>query len=167
MLNYMKNLAKELLMKKFIVSILLITLTLSLTACNSRNTEEIMAFQNKLNTVVLKMESLDSELNAIDVTAADAKETALDILDDLNNAFKELAEINVSDENHMYITDLADEGADYMSRAYELFEKAYGQETFDAGNADLAYQYLERATKRVRVIVTMLHGEIPEGVIVH
>lgn len=152
-------------MKKLYLLTLFVTLSLTVTACG-RNTEEIMTFQNKLNTVVLQMENLDSELNALDVTASDAAKTALNALSDLNTAFEELASINVTDEDHMYITDLADEGADYMSHAYELFKKAYGQETFDEANADLAYQYLERATKRVRVIVTMLHGEIPEGVVI-
>jgi hypothetical protein len=47
-----------------------------------------------------------------------------------------------------------------------LFKKAYTQDSFDEDNAALAYQYLERATKRVRVIVTMLHGKIPEDVII-
>ena len=150
--------------KKFILTLLL-TLSLSFTGC-VRNTEEIVVFQNKLNTVVLKMENLDNELNAIDPTASDAVENALDTLAELNTAFKELADIQVTDEKHLYITDLADEGADYMAHAYELFKKAYTQDSFDEDNAALAYQYLERATKRVRVIVTMLHDKIPEGVII-
>jgi hypothetical protein len=150
--------------KKFILTLLL-TLSLSFTGCG-RNTEEIVVFQNKLNTVVLKMENLDNELNAIDPTASDAVENALDTLAELNTAFKELADIQVTDEKHLYITDLADEGADYMAHAYELFKKAYTKDSFDEDNAALAYQYLERATKRVRVIVTMLHGKIPEGVII-
>ena len=150
--------------KKFILTLLL-TLSLSFTGCG-RNTEEIVVFQNKLNTVVLKMENLDNELNAIDPTSSDAVENALDTLAELNTTFKELADIQVTDEKHLYITDLADEGADYMAHAYELFKKAYTQDSFDEDNAALAYQYLERATKRVRVIVTMLHGKIPEGVII-
>ena len=153
-------------MKKLYLLTLLLPLILIFTACG-KNTEEIIAFQNKLNTVVLKMETLDSQLNSLDVTATDAEQTALNALSALNSAFEELAAINVTDENHKYIANLADEGADYMSHAYELFQKAYGQEVFDEANANLAYQYLERATKRVRVIVTMLHGEIPEGVIIH
>lgn len=150
--------------KKFILTLLL-TISLSFTGCG-RNTEEIVVFQNKLNTVVLKMENLDNELNAIDPTSSDAVENALDTLAELNTTFKELADIQVTDEKHLYITDLADEGADYMAHAYELFKKAYTQDSFDEDNAALAYQYLERATKRVRVIVTMLHDKIPEGVII-
>ena len=152
-------------MKKLFLLTFLVSTILTFTACG-RNTEEIMTFQNNLNTVVLKMEKLDSELNNLDTTTNDAAEIALENLAELNTAFKELASIKVTDENHMYISVLADEGADYMTRAYDLFKKAYGHETFDEANANLAYQYLERATKRVRVIVTMLHGEIPEGVII-
>lgn len=152
-------------MKKKLIITLLLSLSLTFTGCG-RNTEEIVAFQNKLNTVVLKMENLDTKLNAIDPTTSDAVEITLDTLGELNTAFKELADIPVTDEEHLYITDLADEGADYMSHAYELFKKAYTQDSFDEDNAALAYQYLERATKRVRVIVTMLHGKIPEGVII-
>ena len=121
-------------MKKKIIMTLLLTLSLSFTGCG-RNTEEIVAFQNKLNTVVLKMENLDTELNAINPTASDAAENALDALAELNTAFNELADIQVTDEEHLYITDLADEGADYMSHAYELFKKAYTQDSFDEDNA--------------------------------
>lgn len=152
-------------MKKKLLITLLLTLSLTFSACG-RNTEEIVAFQNKLNTVVLKMENLNSKLNAIDPTATDAVENTIEDLATLNEAFKELAGIQVTDENHLYITELADEGADYMAHAYELFQKAYTKTSFDEDNAALAYQYLERATKRVRVIVTMLHGEIPEGVVI-
>lgn len=152
-------------MKKKLLITLLLTLSLTFSACG-RNTEEIVAFQNKLNTVVLKMENLNSKLNAIDPTATDAVENTIEDLATLNEAFKELAGIQVTDENHLHITELADEGADYMAHAYELFQKAYTKTSFDEDNAALAYQYLERATKRVRVIVTMLHGEIPEGVVI-
>ena len=54
-----------------------------------------------------------------------------------------------------------------MSQAYKLFHEAYANDNFDEENADLAYKYLERATTRIRVIVSMLHGEVPDGVIVH
>ena len=153
-------------MRKIYFLTLVFIFTLSFTACG-KNTEEILVFQSKLNTAIMKIESLHNELNSIDATSPNAASTALNRLSDLNDAFDTLANIDITDENFMYIAGLADEGAEYMSQAYELFEKAYGQEDFDEETADLAYKYLERATTRVRVIVTMLHGEVPEGVIVH
>ena len=152
-------------MRKFIIYTLLL-LTLSITGCG-KDTEQILAFQNELNTVVMKMEALDKELNNMDVTAPDAAESALKNLSDLKKAFDELSAINVKDDNYTYISGLADEGAEYMTKALEFYQKAYAHDKFDNGSADLAYQYLERATKRIRVMVNMLHGEVPDDVIIH
>lgn len=152
-------------MKKWMLITLLCLFSFTAVSCGTDHSAEIISFQTNLNTIVRKMEQLDANLNALDVTKDDAAQTALDALSDLNDAFQELAALHVTDETHTYITTLAKEGAEYMSRAYELFQTAYMQETFDEGNATLAYQYLERATKRVRVIVTMLHGEIPNDVV--
>lgn len=153
-------------MKKIVIFTFLSIFMLSLSSCG-KNTKEVLKFQNELNTVVMQIESLDNELNNLDATAPDATSVALEKLSDLKTAFDSLSNIKVTDSDYAYITDLATEGADYMSQAYELFDKAYGQDTFDKENAELAYKYLERATTRIRVIVTMLHGEVPDGVIVH
>jgi hypothetical protein len=132
-----------------------------------KDTTQIVAFQNKLYNVVADIEVLHNDLNNLDVTASDAADTALKKLGKLDDAFKKLSKIDVVDEEYAYITDLAKEGSEYMTQAYDLFKEAYADDNFDEENADLAYKYLERATTRIRVIVTMLHGEIPDGVIVH
>lgn len=153
-------------MKKLHLITLLLVSVLLLSSC-SQNTEQIVAFQNELYATVNRIETLHNDLNQLDVTAYDAVDTALEKLSGLNAAFKELADIDIADEEYAYLSDLAKEGSDYMSQAYELFEKAYTAEPFDEANADLAYKYLERATTRIRVIVSMIHGEVPDGVIVH
>lgn len=153
-------------MKKLYLIVLLILSIFSFSACG-QNTSEIVAFQNELNTTIIKIETLHNELNALDVTAPDASTTALDKLSDLNDAFEELSNVKIADEEYAYISDLAVEGSDYMSQAYDLFDEAYGSSNFDEANADLAYKYLERATTRIRVIISMIHGEVPDGVIVH
>ncbi len=153
-------------MRKFTLLPLLLAAVLTLAACG-QNTEEILKFQNELNDVIVQIESINNDLNELDVLSPDAAEVALSKLSELNDSFEALAAIKVTDPEHSYISDLTVEGADYMAQSYELFEKAYGLENFDAENAELAYKYLERATTRIRVIVTMLHGEIPEGVVVH
>lgn len=153
-------------MKKFIFLALILSFSLNLSSCG-QNTEEILTFQTELNEVLLDMESLHTELNTLDVSNENAANIALDYLSELKADFDKLAAIEVTDEDHAYITGLAAEGADYMSQAYDLFCTAYSGDTFDEATADLAYQHLERATTRIRVIVNMLHGEIPDGVIVH
>lgn len=153
-------------MKKNYLLLLSILITLTLSAC-SQNTTQIVAFQNELYSTVTKIETLHKELNNLDVTESNAASNALNQLSKLNDAFKDLAEIDIADEEFAYLADLAEEGSEYMSQAYKLFHEAYGNDNFDEENADLAYKYLERATTRIRVIVSMLHGEVPDGVIVH
>ena len=153
-------------MKKIYLLLLSILITLTLSACG-QNTTQIVAFQNELYSTVTKIEALHKELNNLDVTNSNAASNALNQLSKLNDAFKDLADINIADEEFAFIADLAEEGSEYMSQAYKLFQEAYGNDNFDEENADLAYKYLERATTRIRVIVSMLHGEVPDGVIVH
>ena len=153
-------------MKKIYLLLLSILITLTLSACG-QNTTQIVAFQNELYSTVTKIEALHKELNNLDVTNSNAASNALNQLSKLNDAFKDLADINIADEEFAFIADLAEEGSEYMSQAYKLFHEAYAKDNFDEENADLAYKYLERATTRIRVIVSMLHGEVPDGVIVH
>ena len=153
-------------MKKIYLLLLSILITLTLSACG-QNTTQIVAFQNELYSTVTKIEALHKELNNLDVTNSNAASNTLNQLSKLNDAFKDLADINIADEEFAFIADLAEEGSEYMSQAYKLFHEAYANDNFDEENADLAYKYLERATTRIRVIVSMLHGEVPDGVIVH
>ena len=153
-------------MKKIYLLLLSILITLTLSACG-QNTTQIVAFQKELYSTVTKIEALHKELNNLDVTNSNAASNTLNQLSKLNDAFKDLADINIADEEFAFIADLAEEGSEYMSQAYKLFHEAYANDNFDEENADLAYKYLERATTRIRVIVSMLHGEVPDGVIVH
>ncbi len=152
-------------MKHSILALFIIC-TLLLTGCSSK-AEQVIAFQNELNSVITKMENIHNELESLDVKDKDASGQALEALSSLKDAFEELVAIDVKDEQFSFINDLAIEGSQYMEQAYKFFEGAYTSERFDRETADLAYQYLERATKRINVIITMLHGEVPEGVVVH
>lgn len=147
------------------ILILLTIITLLFTGCGS-NTEAVLAFQNELNSVVLKIEGIHNELEGLDVSKEDASEQALEALSNLKDAFDELSAIEVKDEAYAFISDLAVEGSQYMDQAYKLFEEAFTSTRYDDDTATLAYQYLERASKRINVIITMLHGEVPEGVTV-
>jgi len=151
---------------KYRIIVFFITFTLLFTGCGPK-AEQVIAFQNELNTVISKIESIHTELESLDATNKNASTQALEALSNLKEAFDELASIDVKDEAYTFITDLAIEGSQYMEQAYKLFEEAYTAEHFDKETAELAYQYLERASKRINVIITMLHGEVPEGVIVH
>jgi len=154
-------------MKKLLILALMAAFLLNATACSKKNTGEIVKFQNDLNIILTEISNIHENINAVDVNSENASKTILSNLSDLQDAFDDLSNLNITDKKHSYITDLAKEGSDYMSQAYDLFKAAYKENTFDADSADLAYQYLERASKRIRVIVTMLHGDVPDDVIIH
>ena len=147
------------------ILILFTIITLLFTGCAS-NTEAVLAFQNELNSVIMKIEEIHNELESLDASKENASEKALEALSGLKDAFDELATIEVKDEAYAFISDLAVEGSQYMEQAYKLFEEAFTSKRYDDETATLAYQYLERASKRINVIITMLHGEVPEGVTV-
>ncbi len=148
------------------VLILFTLLTLLTTGCGA-SSKEVLAFQNELDVVFSKMENIHNELESLDVSNKDASAQALEALSNLKTAFEELSAIDVKDDEYAFINDLAIEGSQFMDQAYNLFEDAFSGEEYDNETASLAYQYLERASKRVNVIITMLHGEVPDDVIVH
>ncbi len=154
-------------MKKIFTFIITLILSLNLIACSKQNSDEIFKFQNNLNSILIEIEKIHNNINSLDTTDTNAPKIMLNNLSDLKDAFKDLSKLKITDDKHSYITGLAEEGSDYMEQAYDLFKEAYSKDILDEETADLAYKYLERATKRINVIVTMLHGEVPDDVIIH
>ena len=58
---------------------------------------------------------------------------------------------------------LADEADENMKEAVALFHQAYEGETYDEALGQAALEYYERTNVRIQYIITILHGEIPEG----
>ena len=50
-----------------------------------------------------------------------------------------------------------------MKEAVALFHTAYDGETYDEGSEQAALEYYNRTNIRIQYIITILHGEIPEG----
>ena len=50
-----------------------------------------------------------------------------------------------------------------MKEAVALFHSAYEGDTYDEALGQAALEYYERTNIRIQYIITILHGEIPEG----
>lgn len=61
------------------------------------------------------------------------------------------------------VDSLADEADENMKQAVSLYHQAYEAEVFDEGRAQAAREYYDRANVRIQYIISILHGEIPEG----
>ena len=145
-----------------IITMFLVTsmLMISLCACSKGNSE-LEAYKTSMETFFTEVASCNDAMNSIDPNADDAPAQLLSYIDKLNASFTTMAGLEVPGE-FKAAEALADEAADYMNKAAISYHEAYDGE-FNADAESTASQYYERAFIRVQYIVSILHGEIPEG----
>ncbi|MDE6945302.1 MAG: hypothetical protein K2P66_12855 [Lachnospiraceae bacterium] len=131
-----------------------------ITACGQD--EELTAYQEDMNTFFEHIASYHEGMNAIDASAPDAKEQLLSYLDQLQAEFTWMAELTVPDA-FSTVDSLADEADENMQQAVALYHSVYETEVFDEPTAQAAREYYDRANIRIQYIISILHGEIPEG----
>lgn len=153
-------------MKKFGVGALLhfiviICVCTFLAGCGNKNSQELEEYKKSMTEFYDKLASLDSSINKIDPESPTAKIELLGYLDEMNQAYKSMAAIAIPDE-FSGISEIAVEAADYMQMANESYHMAYDGD-FDEESEMLASQYYERANSRVKVMLQVLHGEVPSG----
>lgn len=140
-----------------------ITVASCLTGCGKTAEEKELAdFSSSISDFTTAIQEADQKINNLDVTKEDSVKELLDILDNLDVEFKELAELSVPNQ-YESIETLADEASDNMSNAVSYFHTAYEADPFSEQDADVAYQYYTRAMTRVEYIGYVLSGEIPEN----
>ena len=131
-----------------------------ITACGQD--EELTAYQEDMNTFFEHIASYHEGMNAIDASAPDAKDQLLSYLDQLQAEFTWMAELTVPDA-FSAVDSLADEADENMQQAVALNHSAYETDVFDEPTAQAAREYYDRANIRIQYIISILHGEIPEG----
>lgn len=134
---------------------------LFLTACGKED-EELTAYQEDMNTFFEHIAAFNDGMNSIDASADDATNQLLSYLDQLQAEFTWMAEITVPDQ-FSAADSLADEADENMQQAVSLYHMAYESEPFDEAIAQAAREYYDRANIRIKYIIQILHGEIPEG----
>ncbi|MCX4338147.1 MAG: hypothetical protein OSJ72_00745 [Lachnospiraceae bacterium] len=146
-------------MKHKIIGICLLLVSL-LTACGEDET--LNAYLEDMNTFFSRAAEYNEKMNAIDRESDTAMLELLGYLDALEEDIAWMAELEVP-EQFSAAESLADEAAENMEQAVALFHKACEGETFDDGTAQAAIEYYNRTNIRIQYIITILHGEIPEG----
>ncbi len=133
---------------------------LMLTACG--NDETLTAYQEDMTTFFEHVAAYNDDMNSIDASSEDATQQLLDYLDQLESEITWMAELEVP-EQFSAVDSLADEADENMKQAVELYHQAYEGEAYDEAAAEAAREYYDRANIRIQYIITILHGEIPEG----
>ena len=144
----------RLIIAGFLVSVIL-------TACGED--PELTQFRNSIESFCTEISKIDTAINSIDASSGDAVTELLSCLDDLDEAFQGFAKLDFPEEFD-YLEAIADQAGDYMSTAVSSYHDAYGGEAYDEYTAAYASENYSRAYKRVQIIITFLHGEIPEDV---
>lgn len=131
-----------------------------LTACGKD--EELTAYQEDMNTFFERAAEYNDKMNAIDRTSDTAVIELLGYLDAFAEDIEWMANLEVPDR-FSAVESLADEAAENMKEAVALYHEAYGGDGYDEGCAQAAREYYDRTNIRIQYIITILHGEIPEG----
>ncbi|WP_027206006.1 hypothetical protein [Butyrivibrio fibrisolvens] len=150
----MKNIRNKVLM-------FLVLSIVSVNICACSKNDELAVYKTNMESFFTEVSSCNDAMNSIDPNADDAPSQLLTYIDKLNEDFSLMASYDVPKE-FKAAEALADEAADNMTRAALSYHEAYDGD-FNADAESTASQYYERAFVRIQYIVTILHGEIPEG----
>jgi hypothetical protein len=137
---------------------------LCLTGCGStsKSEKELAAFSSSVSSFTDYMKEADTKINALDATDKEAYSELLDILDEMDDEFTKLSELDIPSQ-YGGVKTLASGASKNMSSAVSYYHSAFGSDTFDEDDAELAYEHYSRAMLEVECIGYILSGEeIPE-----
>lgn len=151
-----------LILKKRIITLILSVLT-SACLCGCGDDPEINRFQQEMDAFCIEISNIDTAINSIDADSDDAVDTLLSNLDKLDVSFQDFAAIDFP-EQFDYLEDIAKESSQYMTTAVESYHAAYSNDSYNEYTAEYAKENYSRAYKRVQIIISFLHGVVPEDV---
>lgn len=147
-------------MRKCLIIGFCLFFTLLFTACGQD--EELTAYQEDMNTFFERAKEYNDKMNAIDSASDTAVIELLGYLDAFAEDIEWMAGLEVPNQ-FSAVESLADEADENMKEAVALFHAAYAGDTFDEPSEQAAREYYDRTNIRLQYIITILHGEIPEG----
>ena len=147
-------------MRKCLIIGFCLFFTLLFTACGQD--EELTAYQEDMNTFFERAKEYNDKMNAIDSASDTAVIELLGYLDAFAEDIEWMAGLEVPNQ-FSAVESLVDEADENMKEAVALFHAAYEGDTFDEPSEQAAREYYDRTNIRLQYIITILHGEIPEG----
>lgn len=138
--------------------------TLWLSGCGG-NDAAVENYKSNINQFFENVTYFDSAMNGINPDSEEAVQELLAILDSMEVSFAEMAKLPVPSA-FIGVEELADEASTYMTEAVSLYHQVLESEYFNQGIADAAKENYDRANLRIQYIISILHGDIPEEIIV-
>lgn len=124
-------------------------------------------FKNDIENFCNSISELDASMNAINPDSENAPAQLLQYLDEVDMRFKSFAELDFPEEFN-YLESLADDASTYMTEAVMYYHNSYSNNSYNEYTAEYAQENYARAIKRIKIIISMLHGEVPqeEGIVI-
>ena len=136
-------------------------LLLMLTGCGKKD-EALEEYQTNMEAFFEHIVEFNDNMNAIDVSQGDYVSQMLSYLDALDAEVAWMAQLEVPDE-FSAVESLADEASENMTQAVLFYHMAYDNGEYDENVEAAAKEYYDRANLRIQYIITLLHGEVPQG----
>lgn len=131
-----------------------------LTGCTQED-PELVKFKNDIDNFCESIAQLDASMNKIDASSDNASDQLLEYLDEVDMRFRSFADLDFPTD-YDYLEHLADEASEYMTEAVSYFRQSYSNNSYNEYTAEYAQENYARAIKRVKIIITFLHGETPD-----
>lgn len=135
---------------------------LMLAGCGKKEDEELTEYQDNMNTFFEHIAEFDDSMNNIDVSEEGYVQELLELLDELDAEVAWMSTLEVP-EQFAAVDSLADEASENMTQAVLLYHMVYDDGEYDENVEEAAREYYNRANIRIKYIIMLLHGEIPEG----
>lgn len=141
--------------------------TLMLGGCGQQEDPVTMKFKNDIENFCNSISELDASMNGIDPSSDNAPTQLLQYLDEVDMRFQSFAELDFP-EQFDYLEPLADDASKYMTEAVTYYHNSYSNDSYNEYTAEYAQENYSRAIKRIKIIISFLHGETPtdEGVVI-
>lgn len=150
--------------RKIRILFLLILLCICLPGCGKD--PELTEFEEAMSDFTDNVTIISDKMNAIEPDSEAAVSQLLSCLDEMNEQFQILAQMDIPSK-FISIENITKEAGEYMQEAVSLYHELYESETYDEEKATAAGENYSRAMKRITIISEVLQGEIPDGEGIH
>ncbi len=129
------------------------------------DSEEIKAFRTAIDTFSTNITEIDAAINSIDFSNVTYRNELTGKLNELNTLFTDFANVDFP-EDFNYLEHLADEAAEYMSKAVSSYSEIFSNDSLDPESISILTEDADtnyaNAFKRIKVIMTFLNGEVSQ-----
>ncbi|MBR3769231.1 MAG: hypothetical protein IKL06_01740 [Lachnospiraceae bacterium] len=121
------------------------------------------AFKDEVNNFCNNLLRIHEEINEIDPQKNNAPQELLSKMDELKGQFAGFAAKDFPEEFD-YLEELVDEASSYMNVAADSYHNVFDDDLFyDEAMEEYAHENYARAYKRIRIVLSFIRGEEPEG----